>query len=181
MKAEEENTRRIVEMVRTFESEVKTSEENAALLTRILGRGNSTSSDLKDSVYESCRYHKQKVAQLTAQAEEEDEENRSSLPVAGLAKAHTALSAAVELYEQGPSEATSTSPTPEPASASPQAQDKPAHSPQGTQQPSALSEDYFGGALPWEDDTTTTPAGTTTAATEDTSLPWEEDVSGPSS
>eukprot|EP01061_Rhynchopus_euleeides_P004946 TRINITY_DN14175_c2_g1_i1.p1 TRINITY_DN14175_c2_g1~~TRINITY_DN14175_c2_g1_i1.p1 ORF type:complete len:179 (+),score=77.20 TRINITY_DN14175_c2_g1_i1:221-757(+) len=169
-------------MVRVIKEEVKTSEENAALLTRILGRGNSTSTDLKDSVYESCRYHRQKVAQLEEQGQDEAEENRLALPLDMLQQAASALDSAIDIYEKGsqpgPSAASSptagqvpdatTAPQPPPEAASPSQADA------DVAQPATLSEDYFGGALPWEDDATGTPDPATAPATEDVSSPWED-------
>ena len=190
--AEEGNTKRLQELAQAITDEAKTSEESAALLTRILARGGTTNQDLKGSVYESCLYHKQKVEQLLAQIAAEDAESKAALTASSrLEEALPALDKAINYYNTGTTNDTQPAPERSQAGSSDRAAspaaDTPAEAPAtGAKSPAcpdvqstkveqtALSEDYFGGALPWEDDTTLTPEPTGAAAAEDLSSPWED-------
>ena len=141
--------------------EMKTCDENASLLVRIIGR-NSQNSDLKESVYESCKYHQQKVKQLISQIEESDEEVRFEVSTEGLKAALETTEQAITKYHETPvvkketpakETPTKETPTPSPTAISP----KPAASPPPSTsvEPNngvVAQEDYFGASLPWEDE-----------------------------
>eukprot|EP00755_Sulcionema_specki_P038734 Sspe_Gene.111447::Locus_93529_Transcript_1_1_Confidence_1.000_Length_1044::g.111447::m.111447 len=65
---EEEKARQWVEgMVKQIDDEVRCCNDNVVLIRRVQQRANTTSPELRESVYESCKYHKQKVASLLGQ------------------------------------------------------------------------------------------------------------------
>eukprot|EP00756_Hemistasia_phaeocysticola_P060768 Hpha_TRINITY_DN430_c0_g1::TRINITY_DN430_c0_g1_i2::g.27576::m.27576 len=77
----ERGRRRAAETLRQCEEEMRTSSDNVALLRRmqqrtLAGGGKSDSPELMESVYESCKYHKQKVASLMARLEDLAPEQR---------------------------------------------------------------------------------------------------------
>eukprot|EP01064_Diplonema_japonicum_P001621 TRINITY_DN1106_c3_g1_i1.p1 TRINITY_DN1106_c3_g1~~TRINITY_DN1106_c3_g1_i1.p1 ORF type:complete len:367 (+),score=83.96 TRINITY_DN1106_c3_g1_i1:38-1102(+) len=152
---EQENTdKRLSEMSRSMEEKIKTSEENIALLKRIRGRAtpNSSNAALRDSVYESCKYHLQKAEALLQQGMSETANNQRGLPLDRLARAvkdlHNIEAEGSATLEQEDSSPTSTAPKGE--------DDKPAEQPDANDakknEKEKISEDYFGGALPWEEE-----------------------------
>eukprot|EP01060_Flectonema_neradi_P008958 TRINITY_DN16411_c0_g1_i1.p1 TRINITY_DN16411_c0_g1~~TRINITY_DN16411_c0_g1_i1.p1 ORF type:complete len:361 (+),score=89.69 TRINITY_DN16411_c0_g1_i1:93-1175(+) len=150
IKAARDATAKLESLKATVAEEIKTCDENASLLVRILGR-NTQNSDLKESVFESCKYHQQKVQQLISQIEESDQETRFEVPTDGLKIALQTTEAAIEKYHKTPAPAkqeqpaTSSSPSPKTAAPATTSDEK---KPGGIPQ----QEDYFGAALPWEDE-----------------------------
>eukprot|EP01065_Artemidia_motanka_P003317 TRINITY_DN11590_c0_g1_i1.p1 TRINITY_DN11590_c0_g1~~TRINITY_DN11590_c0_g1_i1.p1 ORF type:complete len:370 (+),score=123.27 TRINITY_DN11590_c0_g1_i1:67-1176(+) len=137
----------VSDVVRQCEDEMKTSVDNAALLRRMQQRyatgGKSDSPELMESVYESCKYHKQKVATLMGRLEELPADRQASVPQdigSRLEAVNVELGTVLTSYRRAglaPESETEQAPAAAAAEPAPEA--------------AAADDDPFGGPLPWEE------------------------------
>ncbi|KAJ9459457.1 hypothetical protein DIPPA_31727 [Diplonema papillatum] len=96
---ERKTTQRLKDYAQQVGDEVSSATDNASLLKRVVARANGKSSDLIDSVFESCQYHKQKLTALLEQGEAEPASYHSALPLGSIRKSLEYLKQCMDFYE----------------------------------------------------------------------------------